>query len=507
MLVPGPLPPLATALPGAAAPPTGLDTGFAAVLVDLAASAKTAGPEQCVADGPPKAADESEQALESCEETAEAGQAEWMILVPVLPQAPSLQSPDPLPVQPRQDLSALGGDGSETVPSSVGPRPPLRDLSQADLAYVDKSSQVPPAGSVPAVVPTAQNASAPDTLLAGGPPVVGPALSEPVPPPAPTPVPDPARIPLRTSADGALMAGTPEPPAVFAVEQSAEPPVEQARRSPLPDGALDAGQTPRRLTPEMGVQHVAVSARPPAAKATEPPDSLPKAAEPTQGSSGSSGRTDTPAAEALPKPAQPDQALRDPHRVLPKGAPPPGRDAGEGAVTGDLDLPVPQGSSDLPAFLSQPHASAPTVPAGSGPPPRRSALAQAVLDRVTPLRNVAHETLVRLNPRGLGMIEVVVNEAANGGLDVTLRVQNPLVLEALRQDRDAVAQALCPAQGGAGGSLSLDLFQSNTGRQDGDTGQTPAPITEATEAPEPSGPTADPAAMAILHADHVNIVT
>lgn len=150
------------------------------------------------------------------------------------------------------------------------------------------------------------------------------------------------------------------------------------------------------------------------------------------------------------------------------------------------------------------HASA-----AEAPPPPRSPLVQAALDRIFPLPAVAGETVVRLNPHGLGIIEVVLQDGRNGALDVALRVQNPLVLEAMRQERDAVAQTFSGAQGAAAGSLSMDLFQSGT-RQRGAAPGLPAgraPAGEAGQDDTPEVPQLDRPVPQISRADRVNIVT
>lgn len=157
-----------------------------------------------------------------------------------------------------------------------------------------------------------------------------------------------------------------------------------------------------------------------------------------------------------------------------------------------------------PAPAEQPRDSS-AVP----PPAPRSALVQAAVERLGPLPANPGETVVRLNPQGLGLIEVVIHEGRDGTLDVALRVQNPLVLEAMRQEREAVAQALSTPPGG---SLSMDLFQSGAGQrggqqqaQSGARGNGGQVAPEASDAPHTAeGP---PVHSNSSRDDRVNIVT
>lgn len=181
-----------------------------------------------------------------------------------------------------------------------------------------------------------------------------------------------------------------------------------------------------------------------------------------------------------------------------RAAPMPIADAGPDA---------PDLRADLSPATVQTTAAQQAIAAATALPPARSPLVQAALDRVLPLPAAAGETVVRLDPQGLGMIEVVVQENRHGTLDVTLRVQNPLVLDAMRQDRDAVAQALANAQGGAAGSLSMDLFHAGTGQR-GAEPEAPFFGGAAAEAdPELVEGATDAPDLQILRADRVNIVT
>lgn len=64
-------------------------------------------------------------------------------------------------------------------------------------------------------------------------------------------------------------------------------------------------------------------------------------------------------------------------------------------------------------------------------------------------------TRIELSPRGLGSIEVEISTGSDGALKVVVRAENPAVLNALREERNLLAQAL----GGLDtGSLDLQSF-------------------------------------------------
>lgn len=209
----------------------------------------------------------------------------------------------------------------------------------------------------------------------------------------------------------------------------------------------------------------------------------------------------------------PETVLRDTalNKAIPKpepvsAAPGPDRAALDAKLAAPSTGPV-ETRADLSFSTTLTHAA--HASAAEAPQPPRSPLVQAALDRILPLPAVAGETVVRLNPHGLGIIEVVLQNGRNGALDVALRVQNPLVLEAMRQERDAVAQTFLAAHGAAAGSLSMDMFHSGTGQRGTapglPAGRTPAGQAGQEDAPEDAQP--DWSVPQISRADRVNIVT
>ncbi len=282
-----------------------------------------------------------------------------------------------------------------------------------------------------------------------------------------------------------------------AVPPKAEPPAAAAGAPPVPPGQQRPETDGKKRLAVGGVRIEQVFAR---------------------GSAGSARAVETPAAQ--PVHSEDNLAASAPERLLhdialdkaaPRpepvsGAPGPDRAATDAKLATPSTSPVEMRSDQsFSTTLTQAaHASA-----AEAPPPPRSPLVQAALDRIFPLPAIAGETVVRLNPHGLGIIEVVLQDGRNGALDVALRVQNPLVLEAMRQERDAVAQTFSAAQGAAAGSLSMDLFQSGTGQRGAAPGL-PAgrvPAGEAGQEDASEEPQLDRPVLQINRADRVNIVT
>jgi hypothetical protein len=223
----------------------------------------------------------------------------------------------------------------------------------------------------------------------------------------------------------------------------------------------------------------------------------PRDATPLSGTEAANPRDAAPAGS--PDIAQAARTDSEPQTVAPDPQP-----------ASHADGPTP----DARGGLNGPQTFAAEMSKVAEPPPApRSPLVQAVVDRIGTLPAAVGETVVRLNPKGLGIIEVVIHEGRDGALDIALRVQNPLVLDAMRQERDAVALAIAPQQGGAAaGSLSLDLFQSGAGQRDPQPDARGGGSHPAETGDEPDPATAEPRPDAggtgqIVGADHVNIVT
>lgn len=97
----------------------------------------------------------------------------------------------------------------------------------------------------------------------------------------------------------------------------------------------------------------------------------------------------------------------------------------------------------------------------------RSPVARAAADQIAAALNGAdpdqEKLVIRLKPQGMGIIEIEFAKDASGKTEVTMRVQNPLVLEALRSERGAIADILGPQA--RNDALNLETF-TNPGKQE-----------------------------------------
>ncbi len=91
-----------------------------------------------------------------------------------------------------------------------------------------------------------------------------------------------------------------------------------------------------------------------------------------------------------------------------------------------------------------------------------SRFAGAVVSQISSAEIGEGSTRIELSPRGLGTIEVEVTTGSDGALKVVVRAENPAVLNALREERDLLAQVL----GGLDtGSLDLQSFSDGNEQQ------------------------------------------
>lgn len=121
------------------------------------------------------------------------------------------------------------------------------------------------------------------------------------------------------------------------------------------------------------------------------------------------------------------------------------------------------------------------------PQPSKSPIVRQVMDQLVQYPTQNGIATIRLKPHGMGVIEITIDRTKEGNLTVDMRVQNPLVLEAMRNERGAISHLFQPTGNGAAGTLSMDLFQSGTGRNGQDQhGQTPkdAQNSDADNTPE-----------------------
>jgi len=95
----------------------------------------------------------------------------------------------------------------------------------------------------------------------------------------------------------------------------------------------------------------------------------------------------------------------------------------------------------------------------------RSPIVQNVASHLQTLDLDEGSVTIRLKPHGLGVIEVEIARGMAGQMEIAMRIQNPMVLEALRAERNTITELLS-GQGAGNGSLSMDLFQSGSEGQD-----------------------------------------
>ena len=88
--------------------------------------------------------------------------------------------------------------------------------------------------------------------------------------------------------------------------------------------------------------------------------------------------------------------------------------------------------------------------------------AEALMGQVKSVEAVQGRTTVNLIPRGLGQIEIEVLSDKDVASKVVVRAENPAVLQALRDDKQLLAQAI-----GVSDSSIFDFQEQNTGDQSG----------------------------------------
>ncbi len=94
----------------------------------------------------------------------------------------------------------------------------------------------------------------------------------------------------------------------------------------------------------------------------------------------------------------------------------------------------------------------------------QSPIVQKVTEQISKIPTENGTTTIRLKPHGMGAVEITVEKASNGRIEVDLKVQNPLVLEAMRSERGAIAHLFSSQANGGGGSLSMELMNSGNGQ-------------------------------------------
>ncbi|MEI4485535.1 flagellar hook-length control protein FliK [Frigidibacter sp. MR17.14] len=117
----------------------------------------------------------------------------------------------------------------------------------------------------------------------------------------------------------------------------------------------------------------------------------------------------------------------------------------EGIDAAAADLPAPQASLPAGATPAQTQpAAASTTAATAQPEPTRAQqrLASTVAEQIRSVELDPGQTRIELKPHGLGQIEIDIAQGSDGSLKVTVRAENPMVLDALRADRVAMSQMM-----------------------------------------------------------------
>lgn len=146
------------------------------------------------------------------------------------------------------------------------------------------------------------------------------------------------------------------------------------------------------------------------------------------------------------------------HKLAPKAAVKPSQPMPIAPITEALpdvgqSIPEPQPKPEIEPTeleLVQPQVAKPNVPP----------LVRNVIERMQELDLEPGKTKIVLKPQGLGTLEIDLTQASDGQIQLIIRAENPIVLEALRQENGALS-SLMGAKGFdlAGGEAQLGQYQ------------------------------------------------
>lgn len=114
--------------------------------------------------------------------------------------------------------------------------------------------------------------------------------------------------------------------------------------------------------------------------------------------------------------------------------------------------PTSLGATTLAAATSTPHAV------------QAAAFAGMLGTQIRAAQPSDGVTRIALSPRGLGEIEIDMKRDSSGRLNVVLRVENPMVLAALRNDHLRLTDMFATPGGGAQPSLDFESFANRDGQ-------------------------------------------
>jgi flagellar hook-length control protein FliK len=140
--------------------------------------------------------------------------------------------------------------------------------------------------------------------------------------------------------------------------------------------------------------------------------------------------------------------------------------------------------------------SHPSAPAAPAPAPQPGGFAASLVGQIQGRQIGEGTTRIELAPRGLGGIEIDLAQDDLGALRVTIRAENPAVLHALRDNREALLAMLRDSGVSVdSGSLGFDDMARGEGQSHRSQGNGEAVIMSAElEGDDPAQPQAAPAA-------------
>ena len=113
----------------------------------------------------------------------------------------------------------------------------------------------------------------------------------------------------------------------------------------------------------------------------------------------------------------------------------------EGSTTQAARAQMPEAEIE-PARIREPAAARQPAPAAETARPEPSALTRNVLERLEEVQLGDGITRILLRPRGMGVLEFDLSTMVDGRMRVAIRVENPMLLDALKADGGALGQFL-----------------------------------------------------------------
>ena len=337
-----------------------------------------------------------------------------------------------VPVQPK-DAVKVGPTAPALPDASIEPGEQITRTTPPQVAVVAKAAQNITTSTRPETSrPAAQPEATPQTVLAKTAVPIGPNVSS----PAPQAVADSPVTTTQTAATSAVTAAI------------------------LPEVApSEANADPRRVTLKSRLAQIKTESAVPSSVASSKSTATPPIPQAEQESL-------TLADQPRPETVKVSDAAKPTfltEQSAAKGANPVGNmpaleDTPEiGTARPAEVLVMPRAEVSAAASVSRVEDATPKAP----PKP----FAEALISQVKSVDVSQNRTVVNLHPRGLGTIEVEVIGEKDMASKVVVRVENPAVLHALREERQLLAQTI-----GVADSSVFEFRENNTGAQS-DKGQ------------------------------------